>query len=113
MRKYFYPRSVKLKLVWVLFLCAWIFSSFGCTEKRSYEMGLIDVGLNFAARSFCSCLFVTNSSEKKCRNFASAKRISPSLRVDMETKETQSRLLYIFTQKARYMGPESGCQLID
>jgi CubicO group peptidase (beta-lactamase class C family) len=81
-------------------------------SAQKFKNSIMDLGLGFTAKNFCSCLFVTRNSEKECRDYAALDQVNPKLKVDLEKKETTSSLFWFFSRQARYRGEGLGCVLL-
>ncbi len=81
-------------------------------QPDEFKASVIDLGLGFTAKNFCSCLFVVGQSEEFCRDYASVQQVQPRLSVDHANKKTESQLFFIFKQEAQYFGEDKGCALL-
>lgn len=79
-------------------------------DLMKYKTNVMMLGLGFTAKSFCSCLFVSEAGEKQCREFASIKQVSPRLTVNFDEKSVTSSLFFIFSRKALFK--QNGCILL-
>lgn len=81
-------------------------------HNREYRDGRIALGLAFTAKNFCSCLFIVQNTEERCRDYASLAQISPTLSVDYEARRTKSNWFYLFRREAQYFDNEKSCRLV-
>ena len=84
----------------------------GCSRSGEFKASVLDLGLGFTAKNYCSCVFVAEHSEDFCQDYASIEQVKPKLTIDFENKISESRLFFVFSAKAVYNGAQSGCALL-
>ena len=84
----------------------------GC-EFTNEKMNLIQVGLNFTAKSMCSCLWVTNNSKEFCDEYTALEEVSPKMDINEASNEVNTSLFWLFSAKAKYVGVKQGCQIFS
>ena len=89
-----------------------IFYTFFYRSTGEFQDNKFQLGVNFTAKSYCSCLFVSRSNNKECLDYASLDFISPKLAVDYKAKTTVSSFLFFIKGAAQYMGEDKGCVLL-
>ena len=83
-----------------------------CTKKEGeYSSSIARLGLNFTAKSMCSCLWVSDNDEEFCREYAALKQVTPRISVDHDAKIVKTSLFWILSSKARFVNSRRGCQL--
>ena len=85
----------------------------GCSKEGEYSSSIARLGLNFTAKSMCSCLWVSENSEEFCRDYTELKQVTPSIAVDQQAKLVETSLFWILRAKAKFIDDKRGCQLQD
>ncbi len=81
-------------------------------SEGEFQASKFQLGVNFTAKSYCSCLFVTKNSNEDCLNYAGLDFISPKLSVNYSEKITQSVFFFFVKGKAQFLGEDKGCVLL-
>lgn len=79
-------------------------------EAGNYRANVIELGLNFTAKNFCSCLFVAEQSEAACRDHVEIDQVQPKIVFDRDRKMAKASLL-MFSAEAQFQGADKGCVL--
>ena len=94
----------------MLILIAFVFV--GCTKKEGeYDSSITTLGINFTAKSMCSCLWVSENTEDFCLEYTKLKQVTPSISVDHEAKTVTASFFWFLKNKARFIDSRQGCQL--
>lgn len=94
---------------YVLVISVLLFS--GCSKDGEYSSSIARLGLNFSAKSMCSCLWVSENDEEFCREYTALKQVTPKISVDHEAKTVTTSLFWILSAKANFLSAHKGCQL--
>lgn len=71
----------------------------------------VKLALGFMTLHTCDCLFVMNQEEPYCAQYVANRHISPTLDINYESKEINTQLFGLLKRKAKYLNPQTGCQL--
>ncbi len=81
-------------------------------QEGNYKSNVVNLGINFTAKNFCSCLFVAKQSEEACRDFVEIEQVKPQISIDQRNKVITAQFLF-FEAKARYNESPEGCLLVE
>lgn len=78
---------------------------------REYDNSDLQLVTGYAAKEYCSCIFVMEQTEDFCNRWTRANPQVTSVRLDRQEKTVQSSALVMWGARARYTGPRFGCVL--
>ena len=65
----------------------------------------------YRAKDGCTCLFVLGRSVEQCREWTEASPDVASFEPDPGGRAVRSRALFLWSARARFLGPGLGCRL--
>lgn len=81
-------------------------------QAGNYKSNVLDLGLHFSAKNFCSCYFVAGQSEEACRDYVGIEQVKPTVTFDTQSKKVSARFL-VFSAEAQYQSAPEGCVFLD
>ncbi len=82
-----------------------------CSGEREYDNNDAELAVGYAAKDFCSCLFVSGQTEAYCHAWTKASPQVARVRIDHSQKAVEASAILMWGARSRFVSERDGCVL--